>query len=232
MPRGEKEAILRAIRKSLAAARQSGTSFVQEIEPASVFSPYRTGGDRESLVHKFLEQVNALGAEGFRVSTRDAGRARIREVILRHEARRVAMSAAPVVVSLEVESLLTELGVEIITLPADGTACARDDYLRRLMTAHLAITGADYGLADSGTLVLSTKPTEGRLMSLLPPVQVTLLTVTQIVPSLADLLSPPAPGVSDRSLIFITGPSRTADIEQTLTVGVHGPNELHVLLLE
>jgi L-lactate dehydrogenase complex protein LldG len=98
------------------------------------------------------------------------------------------------------------------------------------MTADLGITGAGYGLADTGTLVLLASEVEGRLASLLPPVHLAVITADQIVADLTELFfrltQPPS-----SCLTFITGPSRTADIELTLTVGVHGPKELHVVVL-
>ncbi len=87
-----------------------------------------------------------------------------------------------------------------------------------------------YGLADTGSVVLAASPSEPRARSLLPEVHISLLREDRILPGLAELFE--ALGADLPSgLAIVTGPSRSADIEQELTVGVHGPGEVHVVLL-
>lgn len=233
MTHGEyKHAILTAIRDNLAIAQRARPTTAGRVEAAQDRWSSPKGQDRGALVRQFMEELRALRAQVFLARTSEDGRAYVREVILQRNVRSVALSASPVVLSLGVESLLAEMGVEIITLPAHSTPSARQEYTHRLMTADLGITGADFGLAESGTLVVRTGPSEGRLASLVPPVHVAILTADRLLPDVAALISCLHHPPSSSSVIFITGPSRTADIEQTLTVGVHGPKELHVLLLE
>jgi L-lactate dehydrogenase complex protein LldG len=97
--------------------------------------------------------------------------------------------------------------------------------------AAVGITGAEYALADTGTLVVMSAK-EARLVSLLPPVHIAVIEADCILSGLdAFLLRVPRPGDSSASTVLITGPSRTADIEQILVRGVHGPGELHVVIL-
>jgi L-lactate dehydrogenase complex protein LldG len=92
------------------------------------------------------------------------------------------------------------------------------------------VSEAAYGLADTGSVVLLASPEEPRARSLLPDVHVSLLREKRILAGLDDLLG--ALGTDLPSAIaIVTGPSRSADIEQSLTVGVHGPGEVHVVLL-
>lgn len=106
----------------------------------------------------------------------------------------------------------------------------------RLMTAlgavPLGLTGADAALADCGALVLVAGPGRGRLVSVLPPVHVAVVPLDRLVPSLGALLAA-RPGLFDEAsnVVAIAGPSRTADIEMTLTHGVHGPKHVHVVLV-
>lgn len=86
---------------------------------------------------------------------------------------------------------------------------------------------AAYGLADTGSVVLLGD--EARSASLLPEVHVTRLAVDDILPGLAELFAELG-GALPSALAIVTGPSRSADIEQTLTIGVHGPGEVHVVL--
>jgi L-lactate dehydrogenase complex protein LldG len=105
--------------------------------------------------------------------------------------------------------------------------------------AGIGLTGVDYAVAESGSLVLLSGPGKGRLVSCLPVVHVALLRPGQLLESwdevgvlLEALHRQDAFAVSQSSITFITGPSRTADIEFSLTRGVHGPKEVHVIALD
>ena len=87
-----------------------------------------------------------------------------------------------------------------------------------------------YGLADTGSVVLAASPEEPRARSLLPSRHVTLLPEDRILPGLAELVAALG-GELPSALAIVSGPSRSADIEQRLTTGVHGPGEEHVVLL-
>jgi L-lactate dehydrogenase complex protein LldG len=99
---------------------------------------------------------------------------------------------------------------------------------------HTGLTRADWGIADTGSLVIDSSAEDLRLATMLAETHVAVLPASRIVPdsvALKDeldrlLQSPP------RYLAFITGPSRTADIEYILTIGVHGPGELHLLVVK
>jgi L-lactate dehydrogenase complex protein LldG len=92
------------------------------------------------------------------------------------------------------------------------------------------VSEASYGLADTGSVVLAASATEPRARSLLPPVHVSLLREDRVLPGLRELFEALG-GELPSALAIVTGPSRSADIEQQLVVGVHGPGEVHVVLL-
>jgi L-lactate utilization protein LutC len=92
------------------------------------------------------------------------------------------------------------------------------------------ISTAVYGLADTGSVVLAASPGEPRTRSLLPDVHVTLLREDLILPGLDELFAALGDELPS-ALAIVTGPSRSADIEQKLAVGVHGPREVHVVIL-
>lgn len=98
--------------------------------------------------------------------------------------------------------------------------------------ADIGITGADYGLANTGTLVMLASAENPRMMSLLPPLHIAVVRESAVLSNLDELFtSVGLPADKTSSMVLITGPSRTADIEQILVRGVHGPGELHVVLL-
>src|SRR5436853_1298299 len=108
-------------------------------------------------------------------------------------------------------------------------------YKRTLINIDAGVTTADYAIADTGTLVLVSGSEQHRLISLMPPLHICLLKQDSILPNLAELIYRVNDGPYSKTrpplvMTFITGPSRTADIELTLTIGVHGPRELQVFI--
>lgn len=99
--------------------------------------------------------------------------------------------------------------------------------------ADIGITSADYVLAETGTLVMLSSRQEARLISLLPPVHLAVFPRSRIVANLDELLTRlPKPAEQSSSMVLITGPSRTADIEQILVRGVHGPGEIFAVIVD
>lgn len=108
-------------------------------------------------------------------------------------------------------------------------------YMESLLEADIGMTSAGYGIAETGTLVYVSGGEQHRLISLLPPVHICLLERHGIVPDMGELFRHTAAdfhssAAPPQALTFVTGPSCTADIEQTLTTGIHGPGELHILI--
>ena len=105
-----------------------------------------------------------------------------------------------------------------------------------LANTDIGITGADFAIADTGTLVLLSGPKQPRLTSLLPPVHIAILEKETIVPNIHALFARLGKSYENYDKLcscisFITGPSRTADIELNLTLGVHGPGRGIVIIV-
>jgi L-lactate dehydrogenase complex protein LldG len=125
-------------------------------------------------------------------------------------------------------------GLEEVRLTEAGISVRHeaDKYIKA------GITGALGGIAETGTLVIPSGQGQPLSASLLPEIHIAVLRASEIEESLEKVLSPSASlrtGLYnvDRypAVVLVSGPSRTADIEMTLTIGVHGPGELHVFLL-
>jgi L-lactate utilization protein LutC len=100
-----------------------------------------------------------------------------------------------------------------------------------LFNAEVGVTSAQAAIAETGTLVLDSSVERNRLVSLVPPVHIATLNASQIYSTLSEALSALQSGEEvSPTITFITGPSRTADIELTLAIGVHGPQELYVII--
>lgn len=97
----------------------------------------------------------------------------------------------------------------------------------------VAITGTRCGIAETGSLVLWPDENEPRLMSLVPPVHIALLDAAKLHPTLSRAMQAENWALRmPTNALLISGPSKTADIEQTLAYGIHGPKQLITLLLE
>ena len=122
----------------------------------------------------------------------------------------------------------------ITALPQVRSGISDRAELRRICAeADIGITGVEYALAETGTFVMLSSPREGRLISLLPPVHIAVFSRSRILADLNELLSKiPNPAEQSSSMVLITGPSRTADIEQILVRGVHGPGEIYAVIVE
>lgn len=121
----------------------------------------------------------------------------------------------------------------------DLVAVARQQLRESFINADMGITGANIAIASTGSIVLVTNEGNGRLVMTLPPVHVAVVGIEKIVPSLDEafevlkLLAPSATGQKlSVYTSFTTGPSRSADIENSLTIGVHGPKEVHIVLVD
>ena len=121
-------------------------------------------------------------------------------------------------------------------LAGDGVAVhtvnPRDPEARnKTIASYIGLTAADWGIAESATVVQVTEPGKARSTSLVPSIHIALLPVERIVADLGELRAllqdcPPA-----SSYVFISGPSKTGDIESILVYGAHGPREMHVIVL-
>lgn len=97
-------------------------------------------------------------------------------------------------------------------------------------TLDAGITGSQWGIAETGTLVLDSSRERNRLLSLVPPIHIALLQAQDLRPTCAAVLAEVARALGS-AITFITGPSRTSDIELIPVIGVHGPQHLHVIIL-
>jgi L-lactate dehydrogenase complex protein LldG len=173
----------------------------------------------EQHVATFTSMLTRVGGTVDVVQGRAAARTRLAELLAEAKAQTVACSDAP-----ELRDLL----------PAAVRSLPHDAPRSELLAADCGLTSAQFAIAETGTLVLCSGDERHRLASLLPARHICLLPRSRLCGTLAEVLAKVhrdgAP--SSRTITFVTGPSRTADIELTLVVGVHGPKFLHVVLLD
>jgi L-lactate dehydrogenase complex protein LldG len=197
------------------------------------------------LLPKFEEELTKVAGVAHRAASRQELEEILQAILSQANATSVVLSRNPLLGELNLEPLLGSWGKGIAVWPALGAGDAPatgDGCLRVFAEASFAatvgITGVEFALAETGSLVVSSWTEGAQLASLAPPVHVALYRRSQLVASLDEVLErlplagAPAQAVPGRSVVFITGTSRTADIEQILIRGVHGPGEVHAILVE
>lgn len=175
----------------------------------------------------FLRELRALGGHGELVQDAAAAREYILDLISNRGVRSIIRWDDAVLEELGIDERLREMGIEV-TVWRDG-----ESPREAAAGADVGLSGAGYAVAETGSLVLSSGRGEGRVVTLLPPTYVAVVKAERIVYRVEDVIRRyDGQGVLPSSLCFHTGPSRSADIEQSLAIGVHGPGDVHVLVLE
>jgi len=210
--------------QQIRARRPSGANapFPNKPHPGRLGRPARTLPD--DLLAEFTERLTAVGGQVHIVTDAAAARVAVRDILGGRAIRRAVLSGHEILAEMEMDQLLARLGVEVVEVEGAGeTAVAA------MAQADVGLTGVEYAIAASGTLVMAASPYHPRAVSLLPPLHIAVVRQNQLLPDLAALARRLEGGMPS-GLALITGPSRTADIEQTLSIGVHGPGEVHVLM--
>jgi L-lactate utilization protein LutC len=175
--------------------------------------------DLEARIATMRMRIETLAGTTHRVATREEACRKVAEIVA---GRTTVASNSP---------YLAECG--ILSIPGVRTGIRNVDEMRTIAAAsEVGITSVDYALADTGTLAMISSPREARLVSLLPMLHVAIVPVERILTGLDELFTLlPRPADTSSSLVLITGPSRTADIEQILVRGVHGPGQITVIIV-
>ncbi len=204
--------------KVRAALKRNASSGVAAIPAMARIAP-RVAKNAEAELASFFSEVESLGGKTKRLENQADLATALRELVAVEAIKKATVWQTAELKALGVEDTLRSIGVEIVSPYLSNRAVAECD---------LGVTGADFALPETGTLVLRSSLEQPRTVSLLPRVHLALLRSTCLR---ADLHQVFEEAKQDRYFVFVTGPSRTADIELTVTVGVHGPKTLCVMLL-
>jgi L-lactate dehydrogenase complex protein LldG len=126
---------------------------------------------------------------------------------------------------------------EVTVFFTDLQKTERENLRQQVIDSYIGITAADFCMADTATLVMRTRPGQARSVSLVPAIHIAVIELNQIIADLKELyaLLKWDPKVKKEGLTncmtFISGPSKTADIEATMVYGAHGPREVHVFVI-
>jgi L-lactate utilization protein LutC len=186
-------------------------------------------GAGSDLAGRFAAALTAAGGECHRVATAEKAVSQVAALVHAQDARRVVLGRSDWFDSLHADEALQALGVEVWR---ESSTTPASDSKQRLFAADVGITGVDWLIAETGSVVLAARPGQARSLSLLPPIHIALAQRSQLLPDLFDLFSSVPAAAAPACLTIITGPSKTGDIELRLVTGVHGPKEIHVVLVD
>jgi L-lactate dehydrogenase complex protein LldG len=220
-------------------------------------------GAAGDLCEQFAAEVNAVGGQAFVVADLAAAAQQLQSLLAEAGAQSAACWKHELLDRLGLAELLAAAGVQFYDHD-QLAALAPSEQRRLLLACDVGITSCDCVIAETGTLMMCSRPGQERVASLLPPMHIAVVERQQIVPDLIDAftglgsgfrvqgsgiresagesrqeLSPPLPlsfspphHAIPSNVTFITGPSKTGDIELQLTTGVHGPGKWRVIVIQ
>jgi len=204
--------VIEKIRRSLGRTAQTPLS------PRPAIYESRQPESSDSEIETFLEEIKKLSGVGQKLLPSEIDDA-LKTLVQDQNIRKATAWDTPQLRRLGITETLNSLGVELVPSNASKHEMALCD---------LGITEADYLLPETGTLVLTSSVVKPRAVSLLPRIHLAIVRPDMLR---ADMHQVFAEAKDQQYLVFITGPSRTADIELTVTLGVHGPKNLYVWMM-
>ena len=184
--------------------------------------PSENVGDH--LFPEFEKRASAASAEVFRVKTAAEAQEVVVNLAKFTNAKKVVTVNSPLQQAAGINEQLSSMGITVYTELTDITEHAE--------SADIGISTVEFGIAESGSVCMDGYAFESRLVSMLPPIHIAFMSSKNVVLGITEAFEVISK-VYDRGYIsFITGPSRTADIERVLTIGVHGPSRFVVIAID
>ncbi|HEV3258752.1 MAG TPA: lactate utilization protein [Gemmataceae bacterium] len=225
-----RDEFLQRVRQAVSAGNRPGSTTA--VGPRGAVGYQGAGPDP---VARFRDEFTAAGGHAQLVADRSAAAAKALELAQAQAVKRVLVGGGALLESLNLLEPLRGLGMEVSSVQALQPETGREAFFQ----ADLGISGVDYLVAETGSIALLARPGEPRSLSLLPPVHIAVAERSQLVPDLFDLFEALGAHEGEATtqpalpscVTLVTGPSKTGDIELRLVTGVHGPGELHVILI-
>ncbi len=177
---------------------------------------------------RFLEELEALGGHGRRVGSVDEAREYVLALAREREAKLLVRWDVDELNELGVDGPLGEAGVEVAVWRE------LEDFREVAGKADIGLSTARWAIAETGSLVLEHGPGKGRTVTLLPPTHVAVVPVDRVLRTVPEAIGKYTGGEAGdlpANVSFHTGPSRSGDIEMSIFVGMHGPGDVHVILV-
>jgi L-lactate dehydrogenase complex protein LldG len=218
-----REAFLQGVRHALGHGRQAGAGMDLPARGA-----VGKAGPVPDLVQRFCRQWNAAGGRAHVVRQRDVSDLVV-QILTGRGSGSVLLNDDAMLGQLQLGHCLEAAGIPIIR----AGAAAPEDWRSAYFGADAGISCADQLIAETGTAVITARRGEPRSVSLLPPLHIVVAARANLLADLFDLFEPGRwPDGLPSCVSLITGPSKTGDIELRLVTGVHGPGEIHAIIVD
>jgi len=209
----------------------------------------RSAAERQQLIERLMEMAAPINLRVTVLKDRGAATAAIADLVQNKapewgDQKQVVMWRHPLLESLNLADALAVQNVplqvadfEDVDVDEASAQQERERIRKNVIDSYIGITSADFCMADTATLVMRTRPGQARSVSLVPSIHVAVITLDQVIADLKELyaLIQWDPEVQKEGLTncmtFISGPSKTADVEATMVHGAHGPREVHVYVI-
>lgn len=184
------------------------------------------GADAD-LLARFRTEFSNAGGQLHVVSDAAAAAEVILDLVRSRSIHRAILGRSNLLDALSMSEPLKRAGVDLREVTPDSSESKEG------FAAEVGLSAVDYLIAETGSIVLASRPEQPRSLSLLPPIHIAVAERRQLLPDLFDLFAALGTQTNDlpACLSIITGPSKTGDIELRLVTGVHGPGEVHVVLI-
>ena len=192
----------------------------------------------ESLMNEMVESSETAGWKVHRPDNLEEAAELVLRICKDHKARSVLRSSHAVLTDIPLDAALSTSGINVeVTTHSSGSNLQQIQKSKSAaFSADVGVTGVDYAIAETGTIVLHPRAGVSRLLSLAPPTHIAILRQGDVLPSLDELFAIQRDdflkGELTDSMNLITGPSKTADIEGTTVTGIHGPLEVHLIIVK
>ena len=219
-----RDAFLARVRQAAEQGRQYGV----HLRPVPEEIGY--SGVEGDLCERFAAEVNSVGGQAYVVANLAAAAGQLQSLLAEAGAQTAACWKHELLDRLGLAELLAAAGVQFYDHD-QLSALAPAEQLRLLLACDVGITSCDCAIAETGTLMMCSRPGQERVASLLPPMHIAVVERQQIVPDLIDSFAALNRSALPSNVTLITGPSKTGDIELQLTTGVHGPGKWRVIVI-
>ena len=192
--------------------------------------PVASIAQRAELVSTFARELEAVSGRFLGSLTAERAASTVAALAREHAAKSVAIGEG-VVTRMSLFSAALEATGCLLMKPRaidKGHENDRAAMIEQFAACDIGIAEAHYAIASTGTFAVMTAEARPNSLTLLPPISVIIVNIDRVVPNLATAIAGFGPGTMARNRVsFITGPSRTADIEKRIVMGVHGPKMLY-----
>lgn len=172
----------------------------------------------------FEENAKNAGAEIFKVKTAAEAKEIVVNLAKFTNAKKVVVVDSALQAAANINEELKTSGISVFNEATDIAEHAE--------SADIGISTVEFAIGESGSLCMDGYSFESRLVTMLPPIHIAFLNSNAVVPGITEAFETIAQVYENGYVSFITGPSRTADIERVLTIGVHGPSRLVIIAVD